>query len=83
MVKKVLIGIPPALLAQIDFVAAAEHRTRSDLIREALRRYVTSFKLPEIASCVQQSDDEQVSSANSGQVQAPEPCLSLASRIAG
>lgn len=57
MVKKVLIGLPPALLAQIDFVASAEHRTRSDLIREALRRYVASFRLPEVASCVQPSTE--------------------------
>jgi len=42
--KKVLIALPPAMLEQVDLVAAAEHRTRSDLIREALRRYLGDFK---------------------------------------
>jgi metal-responsive CopG/Arc/MetJ family transcriptional regulator len=44
MPKKVLVALPPGLLEQIDFVAQVEHRTRSDLIREALRRYIESFK---------------------------------------
>jgi metal-responsive CopG/Arc/MetJ family transcriptional regulator len=42
--KKVLIALPPAMLTQVDFVAVAEHRTRSDLIREALRRYLNDFQ---------------------------------------
>jgi metal-responsive CopG/Arc/MetJ family transcriptional regulator len=44
MPKKVLVALPPGLLEQIDFVAQVEHRSRSDLIREALRRYADSFK---------------------------------------
>ncbi|MDR3611954.1 MAG: ribbon-helix-helix domain-containing protein [Candidatus Obscuribacterales bacterium] len=44
MPKKVLVALPPGLLEQIDFVANVEHRTRSDLIREALRRYIETFK---------------------------------------
>lgn len=44
MPKKVLVALPPGLLEQIDFVASVEHRTRSDLIREALRRYIESFR---------------------------------------
>jgi metal-responsive CopG/Arc/MetJ family transcriptional regulator len=44
MPKKVLVALPPGLLEQIDFVAQVEHRTRSDLIREALRRYIDTFK---------------------------------------
>jgi metal-responsive CopG/Arc/MetJ family transcriptional regulator len=44
MPKKVLVALPPGLLEQIDFVAQTEHRTRSDLVREALRRYVDTFK---------------------------------------
>ena len=43
MTKKVLIGLPPSLLDKIDFAAQAECRTRSDLIREALRRYLDNF----------------------------------------
>lgn len=44
MPKKVLVALPAGLLEQIDFVAQFEHRTRSDLIREALRRYIEAFK---------------------------------------
>ncbi len=44
MPKKVLVALPPGLLEQIDVVAQTEHRTRSDLVREALRRYVDTFK---------------------------------------
>jgi len=44
MPKKVLVALPPGLLEQIDFVAQVEHRSRSDLIREALRRYIDNFK---------------------------------------
>lgn len=44
MPKKVLIALPPAMLEQVDFIAQCEHRTRSDLIREALRRYLDNFK---------------------------------------
>lgn len=42
--RKVLIALPPAMLEQVDFIAATEHRTRSDLIREALRRYLENFR---------------------------------------
>lgn len=38
--KKVLVAVPPGLLEQVDGLAREEFRTRSDLIREALRRYV-------------------------------------------
>lgn len=44
MPKKVLVALPPGLLEQIDYVAQAEHRTRSDLIREALRRYIEQYR---------------------------------------
>ncbi|MDO8736995.1 MAG: ribbon-helix-helix domain-containing protein [Thermoleophilia bacterium] len=39
--KKILFSLPGDLLAEIDIVAAEEHRSRSDLIREATRRYIT------------------------------------------
>jgi len=44
MPNNVLVELPEGLLEQIDFVAAVEHRTRSDLIREALRRYIENFR---------------------------------------
>lgn len=44
MSKKVLVALTPAFLEQVDFIAQVEHRTRSDLIRESLRRYLEAFK---------------------------------------
>lgn len=44
MPRKILIALPPAMLEQVDFIAGYEHRTRSDLIREALRRYLDNFR---------------------------------------
>lgn len=43
MPKKVLVALPPAMLETCDHIATQEHRTRSDLIREALRRYIETF----------------------------------------
>jgi Arc/MetJ-type ribon-helix-helix transcriptional regulator len=37
---RVLISLPDDFLAQVDAVAAREHRSRSELIREALRAYM-------------------------------------------
>jgi metal-responsive CopG/Arc/MetJ family transcriptional regulator len=48
MPKKVLVALPPGLLEQVDFIAECEHRTRSDLIREALRRYIANFTPPQV-----------------------------------
>lgn len=44
MPKKVLVALPTKMLEEIDFTAQLEHRTRSDLIREALRRYLIQSK---------------------------------------
>lgn len=42
--RKVLIALPAAFLEEVDSAAHAEHRTRSDFIREALRMYLYNFK---------------------------------------
>lgn len=42
--KKILCALPLAMLDEMDRIAAFEHRNRSDLIRESLRRYSTDFK---------------------------------------
>lgn len=42
---KVLIALPIGMLEDVDEVADAEHRTRSDLIRESLRAYLHQFKI--------------------------------------
>jgi len=34
------ISLPPDLAEEVDRIAAAEHRSRSELLREAFRRYV-------------------------------------------
>lgn len=44
MAKKVLCAFTPGMLEQMDRTAECEHRTRSDLIREALRRYLDNFR---------------------------------------
>jgi len=38
--QTVTISLPPDLAAEVDRLATAEHRTRSELIREAFRQYV-------------------------------------------
>ncbi len=35
------ISLPPEMAAQVEEVRKKEHRTRSELIREALRHYIT------------------------------------------
>lgn len=40
--SKVMISLPEAFLYDIDTLAKVERRTRSELVREALRTYVTS-----------------------------------------
>ncbi len=44
---RVLISMPEQFLTQIDNVAQGENRTRSELIREALRTYINRSKLRE------------------------------------
>jgi len=44
MVKKVMISLPEQFLSEIDDAAKSEQRTRSELIREALREYLNKMK---------------------------------------
>ena len=41
---KVLVNFQNEFLQEIDKIAELEHRTRSSLIREALRRYLLQYK---------------------------------------
>lgn len=41
---KVLVNFQDEFLQEIDKVAEQEHRTRSSLIREAVRRYLSQFQ---------------------------------------
>ena len=40
MASRVMISFPEAFLKQVDELARAEHRSRSALVREALRHYI-------------------------------------------
>ena len=42
---RVLISMPEKFLTQIDSVAEGENRTRSELIREALRTYINKQRV--------------------------------------
>lgn len=39
--RTMTISLPPAMIRDIEAVRRAEHRTRSELVREALRTYFT------------------------------------------
>lgn len=42
--KKVLITVPDALLAQVDSVASSENLNRSEFVREAMKMYLREKK---------------------------------------
>jgi Arc/MetJ-type ribon-helix-helix transcriptional regulator len=39
--KTVTVSLPPQLVAELDRVSERERRTRSEILRDALRRYIT------------------------------------------
>ena len=39
--KMISVNVPEAMLPEIDAAARREHRSRSELVREALRRYLS------------------------------------------
>lgn len=43
---RILISMPDDFLNRVDQVAGNEQRTRSELVREALRSYIKRTKLP-------------------------------------
>ena len=45
MAIKVLVSLPQEFLETIDRIAADEHRSRSELIREALRAYLETRQI--------------------------------------
>jgi metal-responsive CopG/Arc/MetJ family transcriptional regulator len=59
MSKKVLVALPENLLKKVDFAAQSECRTRSDLIREALRRYLETFQRSQLIGATAVSVLEQ------------------------
>jgi len=53
---RVLISMPEEFLNKIDQVADGENRSRSELIREALRTYIYKQKVRESASAAKNAD---------------------------
>jgi Arc/MetJ-type ribon-helix-helix transcriptional regulator len=45
---KILVSLPKEFLDEMDKAAHLEHRSRSELVREAVRRYLHSSGIPEI-----------------------------------
>ena len=45
MPRKVLIAVPPGMLAEIDSITKDECKTRSELIRAALRMYIEEYRM--------------------------------------
>jgi predicted transcriptional regulator len=66
--KTVTISLPPQLLADLDRLREREHRTRSEILQEALRRYITAAErdrvipvedaLPEEIEAMRRADEE-------------------------
>ena len=53
---RVLISMPEEFLNKIDQVADGENRSRSELIREALRTYIYTQKIRESTSAAKNAD---------------------------
>ena len=53
---RVLISMPEEFLTRIDEVAEGENRTRSELIREALRTYIHKQKVRENALAIKNAN---------------------------
>jgi metal-responsive CopG/Arc/MetJ family transcriptional regulator len=43
--QKILVSLAEEVIRDMNFIASAEGRTRSDLIREAVRDYTYNYKL--------------------------------------
>lgn len=53
---RVLISMPEEFLNRIDQVANGENRSRSELIREALRTYIYKQKIKESTGAIKNAD---------------------------
>jgi metal-responsive CopG/Arc/MetJ family transcriptional regulator len=66
--KTVTVSLPPQLIVELDRVREREHRTRSEILRDALRRYITVAErgrmipvedaLPEEIEAMRRADEE-------------------------
>jgi metal-responsive CopG/Arc/MetJ family transcriptional regulator len=71
---KVMISFPEAFLKEVDRIAHEEHRSRSELVREALRSYIEARQnrrmpgdMPQIQRAVATQDALARSSSGSGE----------------
>ena len=62
MTVKVMVSFPDAFLAEVDRIAQEEHRSRSELLREAMRVYIEVRRGAE-----RPGDDPQVRAAIAAQ----------------
>lgn len=46
--RRIVVSLPAALLEEVNGIAARERKNRSELIREAMRRYITDKKRLEL-----------------------------------
>ena len=60
---KVLVNFQDEFLEEVDKIAELEHRTRSSLIREALRRYLSQYKNESISKEQDNQNKTLISSA--------------------
>ncbi len=66
--KTITMSLPPQLLAELDRVRERVHRTRTEILREALRRYIAVAErnrmipvedaLPEEIEAMRRADEE-------------------------
>ena len=56
IMARVLISMPEVFLNKIDQVADGENRSRSELIREALRTYIYRQKVKESTGAIKNAD---------------------------
>ena len=45
MTSKVMVSFPDEFLSEIDRIAGEEHRSRSELLREAVRLYMSNRRV--------------------------------------
>ena len=68
--KTIAISLPPQMIEELDRVSERERRTRSEILRDALRRYITVAErgrmipvedaLPEEIEAMRRADEEYV-----------------------
>lgn len=53
------ISLPPKMAAELERVRKSEHRTRSELVREALRRYISDAEVRGLKTRIAELPEEE------------------------